>query len=785
IITTISGSGLAESGGDGGAASGATFTVANTIAIGREGNIYVDDNFNASVRRIKKSDGIISRWIGSGTGSVSGIGGHRENVQLNRPENIAIDAMNNMYIADPSGARIYKIDALTNNIETVAGTGVFGSNDGEGTPAISAKIGMPSGVTVDTAGNIYFVENNLYVRKVAAATGILTTIAGTGSYDYSGDNGPATDAAFNAVQDLAVDSKGNLLITDQGNHRIRKVDIGTGIISTIAGTGDDGFNPGDSIAVAAALSYPTKITVDQHDNIYFSENGNYLIRKIDAVTGKISTVAGNNTGGTNGDDSLATKAEIGAVTGIAVDTSGNLYLTAQELSLVRRVDKLTGVIRRFAGGYGTDSYSGDGGPAINSSLNGPMDLALDGKGNLYIADSYNDRIRMVNFMVVVLPDSALSGRVFYDLNFDGIKGVGETFADGITVSITQNGTEHRSIVNNGEFKIQTDSGYYEVRISGEEHYTVSPSVFTGYYQQGTAGDSVVFALQPTANQYDLSVNIIPLAPVRPGMATRYRLEYRNAGTMAASNAKLKFIKSGKTIITGSTPAYSGISGDTLTWNLNTLNPAASGAIEIEGLVAVPPIANFADSLYSKVIITQADTDVRPFNDTVKIRQLLTGAYDPNDKQEIHGGYISRAQVNNGDYLNYIIRFQNTGNDTAFNIFIRDTLENNLDAGSLQIIAASHDYKLSITDDNKLEWRFENIQLVDSNKNERASHGYLAFRIHFHNKALTNDSTEHTAHHTHWIRFDVHYTVGGWFISINVHIHPGHIHFHNHSFVSAF
>ncbi|HTE27729.1 T9SS type A sorting domain-containing protein, partial [Flavitalea sp.] len=237
-----------------------------------------------------------------------------------------------------------------------------------------------------------------------------------------------------------------------------------------------------------------------------------------------------------------------------------------------------------------------------------------------------------------------------------------------------------------------------------------------------------FALQPVANQYDLSVNIIPLTPVRPGMVTRYRLEYRNTGTMVATNAKLKFIKSGKTIITGATPAYAGISGDTLTWNLNTLNPAAFGAIEIQSLVAVPPIANFADSMYSKVIITQSDTDVRPFNDTVKLRQLITGSYDPNDKIETHGGYMSRAQVNNGEYLNYIIRFQNTGNDTAFKVLIRDTLENNLDAASLQMIGSSHDYTLQITDNNKLEWNFENILLADSNTNEKASHGYLVFRI---------------------------------------------------------
>jgi uncharacterized repeat protein (TIGR01451 family) len=728
VINTIAGSAFAESHGDGGPAVTATFTVAGKIAISRDGDIYVEDNFNSSVRKISKSTGIISRWIGSGTGSISGIGGHKDNVQLSHPENITVDAMNNIYIADAASAKIYKIDAVTNNITTVAGTGVFGSIEDDGMPAISARIGMPSGLAVDTAGSIYFVDNNIYIRKVTAATGLLSTIAGTGINGYSGDGGPAGSAALGNVQDIAVDSKGNVLIADQYNHRIRKIDITSGIISTIAGTGADGFDINDSVAVDATLSFPTKITVDLLDNIYFSENGNLIIRKIDALTGKITTVAGNHDAGSTGDDGPATGAEIGAVTGIAVDATGNLYLTAQELSIVRRVDKATGVITRFAGGYGTNSYSGDGGPAISSSLNTPTDLAFDNKGNLFIADYDNDRIRMIDFAVVIIPDSALTGRVFYDLNFDGIKGVGETFADGVTVSIKQNGTDSRSLVKNGEFRFQTDTGYYEVRIPDQEHYTVFPALYTGSYNEGSGGDSIVFALQPVANQYDLSANIIPLTPVRPGMAIAYRLEYRNTGTMVATNAKLRFIKSGKTIITGSTPAFTSISGDTLTWNLNTLNAASFGAVELHGLVAVPPIANFADSLYSKVIITQADTDVRPFNDTVKIRQLVTGAYDPNDKTELHGGYMSRAQVTNGDYLNYVIRFQNSGNDTAFSVIIRDTLENNIDAASLQMIGASHDYTLSITDNNKLEWKFENVLLPDSNKNEKASHGYLSFRV---------------------------------------------------------
>ena len=728
IINTIAGTFLAETSGDGGSASTASFAVARTIAIARDGNVYVEDFSSNSVRKIDHSSNIITRWIGNGTIGVSGLGGSKDSVQLYRPHYMALDKLDHLYISDQPNGRIYKINSFTHEITTTAGTGALVSNVDNGMAATAARIGMPFGLSPDTAGNLYFVDYNMYIRKVDGYTGILSTVAGTGVNDYSGDGGPATLAAINNVKEIAVDGHSNLYIADAGNNRIRKIDVITGIITSIAGTGTPGYSASDSIAIDAALNGPSNIRFDKNDNLYFCDNGGLMIRRIDAITGHITTIAGTGVGGYTGDGGTATAAQTGFISALTTDDAGNVYLSDQNHSIVRKIDMTTGIISKLSGTYLQKSFSGDNGPAIDAELNNPAGLAVDHNNNLYIADVENNRIRIINLLSAVIPPAVLKGTAFYDINFDGVKNANEIFADNITISVTQGGSDVRTLTKNGEFAIPQDTGYYAARVVDQQHYTVLPAVHNGYNYAGYAGDSVTFALQPVANQYDLSVNIIPTSAVRIGSKMQYRLEFKNSGTMVANNARLRFIKSGKAIITATNPAYSTISGDTLTWNLNTIDPAYHGIIQVEALMGIPPVANFNDSLYTQAIITQSDVDVRPFNDTMKLRQLVTGSYDPNDKTETHGGYLSPAQVTNGEYLNYVIRFQNTGNDTAFKVVIRDTLENNFDYSSLQMIASSHNYTLTITDNNKLEWKFDNILLADSNTNEKASHGFIAFRI---------------------------------------------------------
>jgi sugar lactone lactonase YvrE len=290
-------------------------------------------------------------------------------------------------------------------ITTVAGNGTRGYS-GDGGPATSAMLEAPSGVTVDNSGNLYIIDFKR-IRKVDTS-GTIATAAGTGISGYSGDGGPATEARLDMPQSVAVDVYGNLYIADLSNS-IRKVDT-NGVIATIAGNGryESGINPtfggygGDGgPATGAYLNGPTGLAIDNAGNIYFSDLDNYRIRKID-TKGVITTVAGNGAYGYTGDGGPATSAEIGNISSVAVDTSGNLYIADESHQVIRKIDT-SGIITTVAGnGYidpnnlAAGGYSGDGGPATNAELSYPQGLAVDASGNLYIADADNSRIRKVD-----------------------------------------------------------------------------------------------------------------------------------------------------------------------------------------------------------------------------------------------------------------------------------------------------------------------------------------------------------------------------------------------------
>jgi sugar lactone lactonase YvrE len=290
-------------------------------------------------------------------------------------------------------------------ITTVAGNGTRGYS-GDGGPATSAMLEGPGGITVDNSGNLYIIDFKR-IRKVDTSS-TITTVAGTGISGYSGDGGPATEARLDLPQSVAVDVYGNLYIADLSN-TIRKVDT-NGIITTVAGHGSysSGINPtfggyyGDEgPATGAYLNSPTGLAIDTAGNIYFSDLDNYRIRKID-TKGVIATVAGNGAYGYTGDGGPATSAEIGNISSVAVDTSGNLYIADESHQVIRKIDT-SGMITTVAGnGYidpnnlAAGGYSGDGGSADNAELSYPQGLAVDASGNLYIADSDNSRIRKVD-----------------------------------------------------------------------------------------------------------------------------------------------------------------------------------------------------------------------------------------------------------------------------------------------------------------------------------------------------------------------------------------------------
>jgi trimeric autotransporter adhesin len=246
-----------------------------------------------------------------------------------------------------------------------------------------------------SAGNLYIADlGNSRIREVAAGTGIITTVAGNNTSGYSGDGEAATSAELNRPYGVAVDRAGNLYIADLSNNRIREVTASTGIITTVAGNGTFGYNGDGGAAASAELSSPTGVAVDSAGNLYIADSGNNRVREVAVGTGIITTVVGNGTEGYNGDGGLATSAELNDPAGVAVDSAGNLYISDTDNVVIRKVTASTGIINTVADN-GTDSYSGDGGAATSAALSYPLGLALDNVGNLYFADANNNVVREV------------------------------------------------------------------------------------------------------------------------------------------------------------------------------------------------------------------------------------------------------------------------------------------------------------------------------------------------------------------------------------------------------
>jgi sugar lactone lactonase YvrE len=340
--------------------------------------------------------------IAGTTQGFSGDNGPAILAQLNNPAGVALDKNGNIYIADAYNHRIRKVIAATGIITTVAGMGSTGFSGDDG-PATAAQLNGPIGVSVDQQGHLYIVDQgNNRIRKVISPTGVITTIVGTGVIGFFGDGGPATEAQLSAPYRVTLDEAGNLYIADGANDSIRKVISPTGIITTIAGIGLSGFSGDGGLATNAQLNVPVSVVVDKLGNLYIADNSNHRIRKVIAATGVITTVAGMGSIGFSGDNGLATAAQLQFPSSVAVDKAGNLYIADEGNHRVRRVDAATGLINTIVG-TGSNGFSGDGGLALAAELSSPTGIAFDSSGNLYIADLGNHRIRKVENPKTFLP----------------------------------------------------------------------------------------------------------------------------------------------------------------------------------------------------------------------------------------------------------------------------------------------------------------------------------------------------------------------------------------------
>ena len=423
-VTTVAGGYL----GNGRPATLAAFASPIGVAVDREGGIYISDANNCQIRRINKS-GVISKFAGGATCGFSGDGGPAALATLNGPAGLSFDAQGNLLVADQLNFRVRKI-TRSGVISTIAGNGIAGYS-GDGVQATQASLAFPSGVSADLAGNVYIADTvNCRIRMVDAS-GVIHTFAGSSGCGTSGDNGPAVAAELDVPSSVLPDGNGNFYIADSGSYRVRKVDS-NGTITTYAGTGQFGIGGSGGPATSASIGRAQGLFL-AGGKLYVSAYSN--VWAIDQSTQIINLIAGNPLGATgfNGDGGPALNATFVGAFGLAFDNSGNLLVVDQYNGRLRKIDS-SQIVTTIAGGY-----VGDGRPATEASIAPNFlggHIAFDSAGNLYFADSFNNRIRKVslNGTVTTIAGTGVSG-----YSGDGGPATAATLNSPEAVAVDQNG----------------------------------------------------------------------------------------------------------------------------------------------------------------------------------------------------------------------------------------------------------------------------------------------------------------------------------------------------------
>jgi len=461
-ISTFAGIGKAGFSGDGGPAVRAKLNLPSGLAADEKGNLYISDRSNDRIRVVDKK-GVIRTYAGTGVAGFQGDAGPALKAQLDKPFGIALDEAENLYIADRNNNRVRKVSP-EGIITTVAGDGGFFFM-GDNGPAYRASVAAPTGVAVDKKGNLYIADRNNNRIRLVDKLGMIRTVAGTGQQDYNGDSETARETNLYLPFGLTVDSNDNLLVIDRSHYRIRRIDPKSGKVETVAGNGLKLFAGDGGPATGATLSFPHGMFVDKDDNLIFSDKGHYRIRKI-TPKGIISTIGGNGRRGNVGNNIPALEANVYNVTtiiqnpvgdafmsspsgfvsiirrldakgiihdyidtaspkyreaiskskhkglvqtgavatitqfsDITFDPKGNLFISDRMNHQIRKID-LNGNISTIAG-TGDSDYYGDGGPALEAAFRDPNSLASDQKGNIYIAEAANNRIRKIDTKGIV------------------------------------------------------------------------------------------------------------------------------------------------------------------------------------------------------------------------------------------------------------------------------------------------------------------------------------------------------------------------------------------------
>jgi len=376
------------------------------------------------------------------------------------------------------------------------------------------------------------------------------------------------------------------------------------------------------------------------------------------------------------------------------------------------------------------SQASDGGVSQSDCNLGRSDLKL-----MYFSPNYN----------------SIAGKTYIDNNNNNIYNAGTDvlFTQGYVKSTKGNINQASYLNTIGEYNNLVDTGTYNTIFTGyNNYYTVLPISKTTTHTTYGNIDTVDFALRPKGNIKDLRVSLINTWVTRPGFTNSYEAVYVNEGTTIVSNASVVVVLDNRLTYNSAVPSPTSIVGDTLKWNLAALNPSQQGKITINFTGKVPPTLNGNDSLLSKAVISPVVNDTTPVDNNYTLTDIARNAFDPNDKNIEANASLTPTQVASGNYITYRVRFQNTGNFYATNVIIKDTLEANLDWSSLQVISSSHSgLQTSVSGNNIVEFRFNDINLPASSVNEPASHGYVVFKIKPKNNLIAGNTIKNTAHIT--------------------------------------
>jgi len=405
----LAGTGVIGFAGDGGPALAAELNQPRGLDVDQAGNVYIADTLNHRVRRVDRLTGVITTIAGTGVAGALGDDGSPTQAQLNFPDDVAVDELGNIVISDRGNHSIRWIDPSTDTIHTVAGTPGKPGRDSQISPRTLAYTTI-IGLEVDSEGRLYVSDSNPDHIVRTRTDGFLEVIAGTGKSGFSEDGMAALATPIANPNNMALLPNGDIVFGVSTN-KILRLDASSGTISTLAGTAVAGYSGDGAAATEAEIDDPIGIAVAPNGDIYFSDNDNDVVRRIDAISGFIEHVAGTGDDDFNGDDMLATVAALDSPQGLAFDSLGHLYIADSSNDRVRRVDAVTGLISTVAGN-GSNDYSGDGGLAVEAGVDRPYDIAFDSTGRLVIASNADHSVRrvdMTNGIISTIAGTGVSG----------------------------------------------------------------------------------------------------------------------------------------------------------------------------------------------------------------------------------------------------------------------------------------------------------------------------------------------------------------------------------------